>query len=113
MNDKMQQLRKPCLTIDQCAEALKMEALGYTSGVIASSFGVLREHLIITMQHAKEYGFLYFSYHGALIDHVPTLRALGAKHRRHDLYEKFTTLTGLKIDRRIFFRMIQQVRPHL
>ena len=113
MNNKMKQLRAPCLTIDQCAEALKMEALGYTSGVIADSFGVLREHLIVTMQYAKEYGFLYFQYHGPFIDHMQTLRAIGAKQRSHGIREKFCALTGLKIAPNVFGSLLNQVRPHL
>ena len=113
MNNRLAQLREPCLTIDQCAEALKMEALGHTSGAIANSFGVLREHLIITMQHAKEYGFIYFQYHGPLIDHMQTLRAIGAKRRSHGIREKFCALTGLKIAPSVFSVMLNRVRPYL
>ena len=113
MRTKLTQLRKPCLTIDQCAEALKMEALGHTSGNIAASFGVPREHLIVTMQYAKEYGFIYFSYHGPLIDHLQTLRSIGAKRKSFGIREKFSALTGLDVAPSTFGVMLSNVRPYL
>lgn len=113
MSDRISKIRPPCLTVEQCAEALKMETLGYNSAVIAKSFNVNREHLIITMQYAKEYGFIYFKYQGPLIDHVETLRALGAKRYSYGIREKFCALTGLNVRPSAFTTAIVKLRPHL
>lgn len=90
-----------------------MEAAGFTSGVIAKSFNVSRENLILTMQYAKEYGFVYFSYQGVLIDHMDTLRAIGAKRYSFGVYEKFKSLTGIDMPNHVFSRLLGRVRPYL
>ena len=103
----------PCITRNQCAEAMKMENLGYSMTAIANIFGVSRTRLIITLHNAKEFGFVYFAYHGSLLDHLDTLRALGAKRYSHGIRKRFIEHVGFNITQKAFYDAIAKIRPYL
>lgn len=110
----MKKYLTPCLTRKECAQALKMEHLGFSAEAIAKEFGVSRNSLIITMHNAKEFGFVYFAYQGILLDHMQTLRALGAKRYSYGVYSLFIQHVGATIISRYgFSRALGAIRPFL
>jgi hypothetical protein len=109
----MSNISPPCLTIEQCAQAMKMEEAGFSLKAIAESFNVKRNSLVLTLGYAKEYGFAYFAYHGQLIDHLGTLRALGAKRYSYGVYDAFVNHTGLSMNRAVFSAALAKIRPYL
>jgi len=103
----------PCLTIEQCAQAMKMEHIGFSTQHIAEAFKVSRNQLVLTLYYAREFGFAYFAYQGALLDHLDTLRALGGKRWGFGIYDKFIEHTGHNITREAFTAVLGKIRPFL
>ena len=109
----MSNISPPCITREQCAQAMKMEHCGFSTQHIAESFNVKRNALVLTLGYAKEYGFVYFSYSGKLIDHLDTIRALGAKRYSYGVYDAFVKHTGLTMNRATFSAALAKIRPYL